>query len=83
MGITRSKGMRLKMESSDGSIVYWTCWRETGLTWIRTGRKPAIVDFWRLKDHDGYVRNLDHNWINSVPMIQQLADNYGFKTTVS
>ena len=77
------KSMRLKMEASDGSVVWWTCWRERGVTWIRPGRKRVIVDFWQLRDHDGYVRNLEHNWMNSVPMSQLLASNYGFTTTVS
>jgi len=75
--------MRLKMTDTDGAVYWWTCWRERGCTWIRAGRKPVKCDFWQLRDHDGYVRSLEHNWLNSVPMIRQLAENYGFQTTVS
>lgn len=63
--------MRLKMEDDDGSVYWWTCWRD------------KVLGYWMLQDHDGYVRNLEANWINSVPRIRLHADNYGFATTVS
>ena len=43
-------------------------------------RKSGV---WFLRDHDGYIRTLESTWIDSAPMIRQVAENYGFTCAVN
>ena len=39
--------------------------------------------YWMLRDHEGYVRTLEENWISSVPRIRAILENYGLTCEVS
>lgn len=57
---------------SDGNRVRWYFWHD--------GRRPAS---WMLEDHEGYVRVLENTWVDSAYRIKNIAENYGFTTTLS
>jgi len=50
----------------DGKQYRWYFWRD--------GRNPAS---WMLETHDGCVRTLEKVWIDTIPKIQLIAENYG------
>jgi hypothetical protein len=66
-----------------GERLRWTLRRETGVYWIRAGRKPKKIDAWMLTDHEGYQRYLESNWLDSVPLVHRHADNHGCDCFIS
>ena len=60
------------VQHSDGGRFRWFFWRDT--------RTPAG---WMLETHDGVQRTLETNWRDSVPMIHQVAENYGCTCNIS
>lgn len=59
-------------DKETGQVFRWSFWRDR--------RKPSA---WMLKDHGGYVRTLAPTWIDSVPMINLIADNHGCSCHIS
>lgn len=45
--------------------------------------RSAKSAVWFLRDHDGYIRALASTWIDSVPMIHAVLDNYGMTAAVN
>jgi hypothetical protein len=52
--------------TATGRAYRWHFWRDH--------RAPAT---WMLETHDGTQRTLESTWIDSVPVILRIADNYG------
>jgi hypothetical protein len=72
------KSMKVKMTHSDGEICFWTVHHETHMTNIVLGKKTRHFDGWIIKDHDGYERISEGNWLNLVEYFNLVASNYGF-----
>lgn len=70
----QSRVMRFTViHKETGERFVWRCWRD--------GRYPAG---WVLRTHDdAHDRELAGNWIDSVPAIRLIADNYGCACEVS
>lgn len=56
----------------DGTFYRWTFWRDA--------RPPAG---WMLQTHDGVERCIGVNWVDAVPRIKAVADNYGMVVEIS
>jgi hypothetical protein len=63
-------------------------WKNFTVTYKETQEKFKWAfrregNYWILKDHDQYERVLEKTWIDSVPRIQAIADNYGMTCNIS
>lgn len=62
--------------------------RTTFFAYDRAGRRYQWA-FWRdgamwfLRDHEGYARALEQTWLQSVPRIRAILENYGFRAEVN
>lgn len=74
---------KLTVADAEGNKYSWRFWRETGMTWVCTGRKPRRLDAWMLEDHEGCVRTLESTWADSVPCIRMILENYGLTANIS
>ena len=55
-----------------GNKYRWGFWRDS--------RNPAT---WMLRDHEGYIRTLESNWIDSAARIRAILENYGLTAEVN
>lgn len=56
---------------SNGKRYTWAFWRD------------PLRNLWVLREHEGYGRNLESRWIDSVPRIQTILGNYGLTAEVN
>ena len=81
-----AKGMRVALTYREtGERLMWTVWRHTGATFYCGGDNPRVSrsPYWMLRDHDGYERVLESNWVNSAARVRELADFHGCDCAVS
>lgn len=55
----------------DDGVKSWKFWRDEN------------YKCWMLETHDGCLRALAANWIDSVPQIRIILENYGGKADIS
>ncbi len=79
-----AKAMRIKMTHKDGTEYYWTVRRFEDV-WNCGGNLPRgrYISGWEFEDHEGCVRCFEGNWVNFVPLLRLVADNYGMTTQLS
>ena len=65
------KRTTFSVEHPDGPLRF-TFWRDS--------RPPPA---WLLQDHEGYIRTLAPTWIDSIPMIRRIVENYGGSCNIS
>lgn len=71
-----------RLTDNEGNVYKWTFWHETA-TNCTSGQKPRRIAGWSFRDHEGYTRFCEGNWTDFVPYLRMVAENYGFKTTLS
>ena len=63
-------------------------WKNFTVTYTETNEKLKWAfkregNYWLLRDHENYIRVLENTWIDSVPRIQTIANNYGVTCQIS
>lgn len=64
----RSKKRTFTARDARGNAYTWAFYREGG--------------YWFLEDYEGSLRALEANWIDSVPRVRMILDNYAQHTEV-
>lgn len=52
----------------------WAFWREPYMTGVGGATSGPC---WMLRDLDGYVRCLERTWVDSLPVLRRIVENYG------
>jgi len=63
------KATAFTAHDADGKAYRWTFWRDG--------------DYWMLRDYTGYLRTLEHTWIDSVPRIKSILEGHGMTADIS
>lgn len=78
----KNKPIRITLEHKDESvfpaIVKWTAWREGRCLFVGSGlAKSHWGPAWIYRDHEGYERTVEGNWLDLVAAFKRTAENYG------
>lgn len=76
------KSFRVKVTDETGQDYYWTV-QAVQAVHLCTGKKPRQVRGWSFKDHEGYERFSEGNWLALVDTFKAVVSNYGFTTKLS
>jgi hypothetical protein len=76
------KSIRVPVVLSCGKSVVWTIWREARVMCVG-GASQHTGPMWMMRDHEGYERGLETNWLATVTRVLQIADNYGASARIS
>lgn len=68
---TIAKVTRFTARDAEGTEYRWAFWYDKG------------YKAWFLRDSDDYERRLQATWIDSVPQIRMILDNYGMSAAIS
>ncbi len=78
------KPIRIKMlDASTNQSVIWTIFKSNRQWNVTSGKKSHYVSGWSFRDHEGYERFVEGNWLALVDHFRLVADNYGFQTSIS
>lgn len=78
------KACRFKLTDAQGKAYYWSLKYFPRV--MRCGgrlERSTYEPMWILTDHEGYERGIERNWLDTVPRVRQVAEGYGFSTTLS
>ena len=70
------KTISIRLADENGKVYRWTI-RRVPRVMNCTYPKSRILTGWEFVDHNGYARFSEGSWLDLVPMVRLVAENYG------